>query len=106
VPSGRQQLVADGVAVLGVDRPEAVDVEHRGAQRPPVTARALDLDVELRAETAEVQEPGDRVVARLQASATLQIGNLPLGVSELALEVLSLLTTTHRDPYRQKSACI
>jgi len=92
--------------VLGVDRPEAVDVEHRGAQRSSVTARALDLDVELRPEAAEVQEPGDRVVARLQAKATLQIGDLPLGVSELALEVFSLLTTTHRDPYRQKSPCI
>jgi hypothetical protein len=71
-----------------------------------MSARALDLDVELRAEAAEIQEPGDRVVTRLHAKATLQIGDLPLGVSELALEVFSLLTTTHRDPYRQKSSCI
>jgi hypothetical protein len=67
-----------------------------------VAAGALDLDVELRPETAEVQEPGDRVVARLQAKATLQIGDLSLSVSELALEVLALLTTTHHDHYRQK----
>jgi crossover junction endodeoxyribonuclease RuvC len=98
VAGGRQQLVADGVAVLGIDRPETVDVEHRGAQRPPVTTGALDLDVELRPEAAEVQEAGDGVVARLQAKAPLQIGDLPLGVGELALEVLSLLATTHRDP--------
>ena len=92
--------------MLGVDCPEAVDVEHRGAQRPAVPARALDLDVELRAEPAEVEEPRDRVVARLSDKATLQIGDLPLGICELALEVLAMLTSPHHGLYRQKSAWI
>jgi hypothetical protein len=69
-----------------------------------VAARALDLDVELGAKAAEIQEPGDGVVARLQAKATFQVGDLPLGVGELALEVLALLTSTHHHHYRQKSA--
>ena len=101
---GREHLVADGVAVLRVHRAEAVDVQDRGAQRAAVPAGALDLDVQLRPETAEVEQPGDGVVPRLQAKATLQIGDLPLGVRELALEVLAMLTTTHHHQYRQKAA--
>jgi hypothetical protein len=68
-----------------------------------VPASALDLDVQLRPETAEVEQSGDGVVPRLQAKATLQIGDLPLGVRELALEVLAMLTTTHHHQYRQKA---
>jgi len=69
-----------------------------------VPTRSLDLDVQLRSETAQVEQSGDGVVPRLQGKATLQIGDLPLGICELALTVLALLTTTHRDHYRQKPA--
>jgi hypothetical protein len=101
---GREHLVADRVAVLRVHRAEAVDVQDGSAQGAAMPARALDLDVQLRPETAEVEQPGDGVVPRPQAKATLQIGDLPLGVCELALEVLALLTTTHHDQYRQEPA--
>ena len=92
---GREHLVADHEPVLGVHRSEAVDVEEGGAQRPAVAARPLDLDVELGTKPPEVEQPGERVVARLEPDPALELGDLAPGVGELALEVLAKLTCPH-----------
>src|SRR4051794_13030717 len=76
-----QDLVADVMAVLVVDRLEGVEVEDPDRERVAVTAGAADHAGELDEDRAPVRQPGQRVLAqqRLQAQA--------LG-DELVLEVL------------------
>ncbi len=60
-----EQLVADAVSVDVVDALEVVDVEHQHRDRRVRPARLLECVQQLLVEGAVIEEPGERVGARL-----------------------------------------
>ena len=96
-------LVADGVAVLEVEVAEAVDVDHRHAQRPAMALGALDVELELGAEGAQGQQAaGDLITRSEPGQLGLELGNPTPSDGQLGGEVVALSRCKHRCRYRRR----
>ena len=93
-----QQLVADAVAVHVVDALEVVDVEHQHRHRTVRPARLLERVQQPLVEGAVVEQPGERVGARLvlEPRADLRVVERERGGVAEALRQLELVVAERR----------